>query len=356
MTSDNPQLLEQLSEERERNHALRAEHAAPLRFALKEWRRIKSGGAPWRAPHLGAAAHQGASALWKKKKTAEGLISSVKDEINQRALQPSSCEAENLGIAVFAYDRAESLVAVLEALSLQGAISMVHVFIDGDQGRPAKRAEIDFVYECARHYPVRAIHRNNGHLGFRKMMLLAMKSMMAQYEKIVFLEDDCFPVRGAINSFDHALLEIADNPEIFSVYGHPFLFSGEENGSARFQGWGWATTASKLKPVWEQLLECYLMTEEDYLSFVDKMLTAEMVQTIDITPGRLPSDTLRRFFAWDETLCLLTAMRGMRHQLSASRLIYNFGAGGKSSHFRELEYFRKPPFNMISIDEIWDHY
>ncbi|GJL92364.1 MAG: hypothetical protein DHS20C04_20230 [Hyphococcus sp.] len=329
---------------------------APMRFALAEWGRIKAGGEPWRPLQLSAVSRHGQSGAWVEKRSVDGLLSAVKKNAAKHNVVLTSCGAQSLGIAVFAYDRADNLVNVLEALTLQGAAPLTHVFIDGDQGRPAKRADIDLVHECAKRYPVKAIHRNNGNFGFRKMMLLAMRAMMETYERIVFLEDDCFPVRGAIEGFDSALDAVAEKPDVFSVYGHPFLFSGEENGSARFQGWGWATTAPKLRPVWEQLMECYLMSEEDYLAFVDRELTPDIEEAIDVTPGRLPSDTIRRFFAWDETLCLLTAIRGLRHQRTSERLIYNFGAGGKSSHFHDLQYFRKPPFNMISIDEVWDHY
>ena len=123
MTSDESRLQEALSEERDRNHALMAEHAevlsghaalqsevaalqdrvlcaqverehlekrlletegalaprlksiltlAPLRFVLKEWRRIKSGGEPWRPIQLGDASRHGASDLWKKNNTTIG--------------------------------------------------------------------------------------------------------------------------------------------------------------------------------------------------------------------------------------------------------------------------------------------
>ena len=127
-------------------------------------------------------------------------------------------------------------------------------------------------------------------------------------------------------------------------------------GRSSHRGWGWATTSEKLRPVWDRLMDCYLKTEEEYLDFVRSVLTPEIQAQIDITPGRLPSDTLTKFFAWDETLCLLTALQGMRHQRTDKRLIYNFGAGADAAHFHDIDYFREPPFNMVSMDEIWAHY
>lgn len=328
----------------------------PLRFAFSEWRRIKAGGEHWRPLMPATPARHGVSAPNTRQPTADELIAAVKAKSDERQLPVAACKVQGMGVAVFGFDRAESITQVLHSLTLQGAAPITHVFIDGDQGRPAKRADIDLVHECARQFPVKAIYRNRGNFGFRKMMLLGMKTMMDRYEKLLFLEDDCFPVGGAVVDFSRELDAAADKPEICSVYGHHFLVPGEENGLARFQGWGWATTSTKLRPVWDELMRLYLMPEEEYLAFVARELTPEIARRIDVTPGRQPTDTIRKFFAWDEALCLIAALRGMKHQASSRRLVYNFGAGGKSSHFHAVDFYRKPPFNMVSTDEIWDHY
>lgn len=315
----------------------------PLRYALSERNRIKAGGAP-------------KNAVSHAETDSNALIASVRRRISQRSITETNGCVEQLGIAVFAYDRPECVVNVLEALRLQNALEQTHVWIDGDHNNITKQAEVDFVHDCVRHYPVKAVHRNRGNFGFRKMMLLAGREMMRQYDRVLFLEDDCFPTQNAVRSFNHALSATADDLSILSVYGHPFGIPQEEKGSARFQGWGWAAISEKLQPVWEDLMECYLMTEAQYLDFVEEHFTAELERAIDITPGRQPSDTLKKFFAWDETLGLLAAMRGMRHQLTPTRTIYNFGAGLQAAHFSNLNHYRDPPFNMIDIDELWDRY
>lgn len=327
-----------------------------LRFVFSEWRRIKAGGEHWRPLTPAEPSRHGAAERHPQEVLKLDPVAQAVADAEARGASATSCGVSNLGIAVFGFDRADCLAHVLHALTLQGAAPFTHVFIDGDQGRPAKRADIDMVHECARQFPVKTIHRNHGNFGFRKMMLLSMKSMMDRYEKIIFLEDDCFPVGGAVEDFDRELDAVADKPDICSIYGHHFLVPGEENGLARFQGWGWATTAAKLRPVWDELMKLYLMPEEEYLSFVERELTPEIARRIDVTPGRQPTDTIRKFFAWDEALCLVTALRGMRHQASSRRLVYNFGAGGKSSHFHAVDFYRKRPFNMVGADEIWDYY
>ena len=324
----------------------------PLRYALHERNRRKKIA---RLDQNSLTAERNEAAV-QTPKTPVDLVRAVREHVRTCSIVRMDAKANDVSIALFAHDRADCVVNVLEALAMQDALSHVHVWIDGDQGKPEKRAAVDFVHNCVKEYPVKSIHRNRGNFGLRKMMLLAMKYMMERYQKILFLEDDCFPTRNAIAGFSSELDGIDTDPSIFSVYGHPFLIENEEQGLFRFQGWGWATTADKLKPLWRELLNCYLMTEEEYLAFVDSELTSEMEARINVTPDRQPTDTIRKFFAWDETLGLLAALRGLQNRRTSERLIYNFGAGAKSSHFSKVEHYRRPPFNMVSADEIWDFY
>ena len=328
----------------------------PLRYIWGERNRLKKGGADIRLNPESlkpvAAAKGGKTPALKP----ADMVASAKLAADERHIDKVDGGVDDLGVALFAHDRADCVVHVLEALARQNGLANVHVWIDGDQGRPQKRAEVDFLYECVKTYPVKAIHKNRGNFGFRKMMLLSMKHMMKEYDRILFLEDDCFPTRRALRDVSGALDAIEKRDDIFSVYGHPFLVPGEEEGLFRFQGWGWATTRAKLEPLWKELADCYWMTEKEYLDFVERNLTPEMEETIDVTPPRQPTSTLKKFFAWDETLGLLAAMRGQKNLRTEERIIYNFGAGGKSSHFTKVEHFRKPPFNMVSAAEIWDYY
>jgi hypothetical protein len=134
------------------------------------------------------------------------------------------------------------------------------------------------------------------------------------------------------------------------------LVPGEDKPFGRFQGWGWATTSEKLEPFWRRLMDLYLLTETEYLSFIEENLTKDLLKKIDITPGRQPSATLTKFFAWDETLCMLTAMHGAKHKRSDHRIIYNCGVGDSSAHFTKIDYYRKPPFNMVSPNHVWDYF
>ena len=188
------------------------------------------------------------------------------------------------------------------------------------------------------------------------MILLGLSEMSCRYRDILVLEDDCFPTHHAVEIFRKDLDLVRDDPGIFSVYGHHFLVDSEQETCARFQGWGWATTSEKLRPILRQLMDCYSMPEERYLEFVKLALTAEMRKRIDVTPRRQPTHTLEKFFAWDETLCLLAALDNLVHRPTNERTIYNCGMGKDSTHFGVNKMFREPPFNLITPDEVWQHF
>lgn len=264
---------------------------------------------------------------------------------------------DDFGILVFGHSRPLHIADVLESLDRQGAIGSVQVWIDGHQGVPDLKHSTDLVAEVVSRYPIAGVRRHNGMLGFRKLILHALLEATARFRHLLILEDDCFPTRNAVASFREQLAAVEGDDTVFSVYGHPFLVDAESGGTcSRFQGWGWGTTADKLRPYLERLIDCYSMPEAEYLAFVEASLTPAVLARLDVTPPRLPSTTLRNFFAWDETLALLTAMDNKIHKLTPERTIYNFGGGLDGSRFKSVDWYRCPPFNMIALDEVWDYF
>lgn len=265
---------------------------------------------------------------------------------------------KEFGIIVTAFNRPLYLADVLESLKKQEALKYTEVWIDGFQGNQLLKLKTSQTYEVALNYGIKNIKRHNGTLGFRKMMMHVLLHAAKTYKYFVILEDDCFPTKNAIQQFRDELVNIEKKENIFSVYGHYFGVPAEKDTIGRFQGWGWGTTSEKMKPVLNKLIDCYSMTEENFLSFVKEVMTPEVKKRLDITPPRNPSLTLDLFFAWDETLALLTSLENQVHKKTSSRTIYNFGMGKDSTHFEEKHnpVFRNPPFNMISHEEIWKYF
>lgn len=262
----------------------------------------------------------------------------------------------NLGILVLGYARPHLLQAVLESLNRQDALAATHVWIDGTAYRMELQARAAECLETARRYPVAEIRAHQGHLGIEKLMLDALTEMSMRYDRLLVLEDDCFPTRNAVQVFSEQLEAVAGHDTIFSVYGHPFLTPSESASSTRFQGWGWATTRRKLTPILQQARELFLLSEQDYLDHTRRMLTPEIVARLDVTSGRNVCEVLTRFYSWDSCTALLTARAGLLHNRTPNRVVFNCGLGGDSGHFPDHEHLRHPPFNMIRPDEVWTHY
>jgi len=263
---------------------------------------------------------------------------------------------DEFGILVFGHTRPMYIADVLKSLQLQNSLDNVCVWLDGHQGVPELKHKVELVRNVVSKFPVARVYAHNGTLGFRKLILQALSIAANNYRHLLILEDDCFPTKNAVEIFKRELKETEDNDEIFSVYGHPFLVPAEKKYCTRFQGWGWGTSSEKLKPFLDQLIDCYSMTEEQYLQFVHRHLTKDVLARLDVTPPRQPSHTLTKFFAWDETLALLTAVGNKKHKPTSERTIYNFGACKDSSRFKNSAWFAAPPFNMIRHEDIWNYF
>ncbi|MDA0821571.1 MAG: hypothetical protein O3C28_04000, partial [Proteobacteria bacterium] len=129
---------------------------------------------------------------------------------------------QSLGILVTGFMRPDLLQCLIASLNQQDAMGSVHVWIDGTAGRSELTAPTLECKEIAASFNPCSIHLHQGHLGIEKLMLDALDSMITDYDRIIVLEDDCFPIKDAIDSFAAGLDRIADDHTFYSVYGHQF--------------------------------------------------------------------------------------------------------------------------------------
>ena len=262
----------------------------------------------------------------------------------------------DLAILVLGYARPQLLRNVLESLKRQNAIGSAHVWIDGTADRMEIRADVAGCAAIAREYEIADLRTHHGHLGIEKLMLDALAELSENFDKIIVLEDDCFPSRNAVPAFLQCLAEVEQRPDIFSVYGHHFLTPEERDTFSRFQGWGWATTRTKLLPILQEVYRLFALSEAAYLAYTRAHLTPEIVARLNVTPGRNVTEVLARFFSWDSCTALITAKRGLGHMRTPERVVFNCGLGNESGHFADKTHLRLPPFNMIRPDEVWNHF
>jgi hypothetical protein len=266
--------------------------------------------------------------------------------------------SDELGILVIGYNRPYHLQSVLESLRLQGRIGSVHVWIDGTQGRGEYLGANDKSVEIAGRYQVRELRATRSHLGIEKMMLDAMDTMSREYDRVLVLEDDCFPLEGAVERFEEELSAIKSRNDVFSVYGHHFLVEKEnEPDFPRFQGWGWAAHSKQVRRFLPKLKQLFSMSENEYTNYVRSALNDDIRGRLDTTPGRNVLQVLETFFSWDSATAFLTAAEGMLHRRTPVPAVVNTGIVPGIGHFRnDTGHTRKPPFNMITLDEAWEHY
>lgn len=279
-----------------------------------------------------------------------------KTEASDQASEPG--ERQGLGILVIGYNRPYHLQAVLESLRVQGHIGSVHVWIDGTQGRGEYLGASTRSVEIAERYAVRELRAVDSHLGIEKLMLEALDVMSARYQRVIVLEDDCFPLQGAVELFEKELALVRGRTDVYSVYGHHFGTEPQDTQDfTRFQGWGWAAHSDRIRAYLPRLTELFLMNEQDYKAYVASKLTPEVRKHLDRTPGRNVLGVLSRFFSWDSATAFLTACDGMLHRRTEVPAIVNTGIIEDVGHFRkDSERLRQPPFNMITVDEAWRHY
>jgi FkbM family methyltransferase len=264
---------------------------------------------------------------------------------------------KQFGIIVFGHRRKQHLRNVLESLKRQDVMAFTHVWIDGS----SHASELDVLVKDCQSLKAEYSEANwqfhYGRLGIEKLMLDGLSFMARQYEKIIILEDDCFPTSNAVSVFLEHLTEIENDPTVYSVYGHHFETPNEGKTFSRFQGWGWATTRQKLIPVLSQLKAMFIMSEDEYLKWTDSALTPEIISKLAVTPGRDVVNVLRQQFSWDSASTLLTAILGLLHMKTSQKVIYNCGIGVGSGHFKDdSDFLRSPPYNMIAVNEVWQYF
>ncbi|MEM9618068.1 MAG: FkbM family methyltransferase [Pseudomonadota bacterium] len=277
---------------------------------------------------------------------------------NPESAKPDQPNANKLGILVLGFNRPFHLQAVLESLRLQDRLSDTHVWIDGTQGRGEYADKNKRTIEIAKRFPLKELSTPWGHFGIEKLMLDALEHITSLYDRVLILEDDCFPLEGCIDAIERELDEVAEDESIYSIYGHHFGTEPSENRSfSRFQGWGWAAHSRQIQRILPELRELFNLNEGAYLAWVKDQLNDEIVSKLDRTPGRNVLGVLDRGYSWDSATCLLTARDGLSHRRTDGVTIKNTGITEGVGHFqKDTELFRSAPLNMITVDECWSHY
>jgi len=152
------------------------------------------------------------------------------------------------GVAILLYGRAESSIAVIEALLRQGA-PHAYVFMDGPR-KPEIEAEQARMLQFLDTLPegLVSLHRHRENLGLAAAMRFAVGHVLERHESVLVLEDDCVLRPGGLRYFTDGLAALHDNRRVRSLCGYltpgcPFFYGYDDDAFLlqRFNTWGWAT-------------------------------------------------------------------------------------------------------------------
>ena len=255
-------------------------------------------------------------------------------------------------IQVHGHSRPRALRYVLEGLRRQGALPITEVWLDGHQGMPQLRPQVRACSALEEEFSGAQWMKYESRVGHVKLFIDSIRTALPKYENIIILEDDCFPARDAVSEFVDGLNRVRSDPTYFSIYGHHFGGPNERDETTAFQCWGWATTSTKMKPIFEDYVRFWEMPEPHFVRWLKDHLTEDIRNRMDVFPGRSTSAIQNRF-CYDAVIAFLVAKAKMLNKRTPHQVVFNFGVGKDSGHFTKAKAkFFAPPFNMITESEL----
>jgi hypothetical protein len=251
-------------------------------------------------------------------------------------------------ILVFGHTRPRALGYVLEGLRRQEALAMTQVWLDGHQDHAHLVPKVQACRNLELEYKASKWIKYGSRCGHAKLLIDALRTALLTHNKIIVLQDDCFPAPGAIAQLLDQVEKVRDDAGCFSVYGHHFGGPDEGPTTTAFQHWGWASTASKITPILHDFWRIWAMAEPDSVQWFRENMTDDIRARMNVYPGRADTSCLERRFSVDAALAFLIARAGMINRKTPEQVVFNFGIGANSGHFTRADpAYLKPPYNMM---------
>lgn len=266
---------------------------------------------------------------------------------------PAAARPSPLFVLVLGHTRPWALRCVLEGLRREGALERTEVWLDGHSDHVFLKPKVLACQALADAFPACRFVPYINAVGHPRRMLEALDDVLERHERVLVLEDDCFPAPGALAALDRSLRSIEDDPGWFSVYGDPLGLPGEAEGTWLFRPWGWASTRAKLRPVLDELAAVQRLPERKLRAWMREAVGSRPADRPFVATGQMEAAIYMDRFQWDIVLPLLLGARGMRNRVTPERVLWNFGLGPDSWHLvgSDARYL-EPPFNMITPHQL----
>lgn len=161
-------------------------------------------------------------------------------------------------IAIFAFNRPDSLKRLLESLSANDLYSESpkYVFIDGPRDENDVAA-VEKVAEIAEDHGLQ-IFKSPRNQGLARNVIGGITRMLQRYDKVIVIEDDLYCAPSFLRYMNAALERYKVDSRILSICGYglkikrPEDYRGDVYLANRSSSWGWATWADRWRGIdWE---------------------------------------------------------------------------------------------------------
>ncbi|MGV0646772.1 hypothetical protein ABQE44_25665 [Mycolicibacterium sp. XJ2546] len=272
-------------------------------------------------------------------------------------MQPTT-ESILAPIAVFAYNRPDRLAALMRSLERCEGFSRspIKIFVDGPRSQ-VDRTAVDDV----RTFVTGLAHPNVGHVisptnkGLRNSVFEGVSQLLAEYDRVIVLEDDLVLSPIALSYFNEALDYYAADPRVWSVSGYiPDVPKLRDFPRAVIlpsaHSWGWATWSR----AWRQF-------DLDARPRDENLRAESFRQVIDMNGYHRFRFALSLSIAgytdsWYLHWLYTIVQHGGRSVFPPRRVLYNYGvsAGTHGGRFNPQERLVKRPPLLDRVPEFVD--
>ncbi len=179
---------------------------------------------------------------------------------------------EKAPVILFVYNRADHTKQTLEALNRNIDVSEYNLFIFSDGPKPGAEDDVAGVrkvlseFEEHNDFQKVTIFESEKNNGLANSVIEGVSKLIAEYEKVIVLEDDLITSQDFLRYMSDALAFYEKNAEIWSIAGYsPVMkrvvkkYPHDIYMCLRAGSWGWAT--------WKDRWEKVDWTVSDYLDF-----------------------------------------------------------------------------------------
>lgn len=248
-----------------------------------------------------------------------------------------------LPLAIFAYNRPNSLRRLLDSLaSCEGFDrAHVHIFIDGprssqDEVLVQETQNIAFAAACD-NWTVRVATKNQG---LKQSIASGVSEVCSKYGRVIVLEDDLVLSPLALRYFEDGLDKYADDPRVWNICG--YMFDSPElskRGDCFFlpysNPWGWATW----QRAWSQftlggmMVSKEVMKSSSFKTYFDVAGLYAQSHMLDLSQNNLIS-------SWYIQWYLQMFKQGGISLFPSMSYVENRGVGRGGEHSGKLNPFR----------------